>query len=161
MNADMVKDVFGHIEVTNNTSSPVDVKCFRQIFDGNLCAFDSSYFCWDFCYTSDVDSSFGVIPIAAGATATDFSGHVFSSGNGTACMDSVKYTFYVDGNPSDKVSATIVYKSVVGFNIEENTIAASRFYPNPVNDVLNIEVDPTLANGEFYISIPFPYKCSW
>ena len=109
VNSNSVQDYSSHVEIKNTTTSSLNVKVRRVVFDGNLCAFDSTYFCWDFCYTPEVSNSVGTMPIGPGATDDiSFSGHVYSSDQGASCSDSIRYVFYVDGNPNDSASVTLV-----------------------------------------------------
>ena len=50
----------------------------RRAYANPTCAYDSGYFCWDYCYGADIDNSHGHVAIDAGMEKNDFSGHVYS-----------------------------------------------------------------------------------
>ena len=141
VNSTSVQDYGAHIYVKNISSIDLDIMCKRKVFDSNLCAFDSTYFCWDYCYSSTINSSVGSMPINAGVEdGTTFSGHVYSSNGGNSCIDSIRYTFYVDFDPNDSVSVTMKIMSSPTFGVEENKISVSKAYPNPASDKFKIEL---------------------
>lgn len=152
VNSTYVGDYGSHIEVKNLTGSTVNVMCKRQVFSSNTCAFDSTYFCWDYCYLPETNISQGTMPIMAGAVDKTFSGHVYSSIQGMSCTDSIRYTFWVDGNPNDSVSAVLRYTAGPNVSVDENTSLVSNAYPNPANNRFFIELEnaPNNAVVEFY-----------
>lgn len=152
VNSTYVGDYGSHIEVKNITGSAVSVMCKRQLYTTNLCAFDSTYFCWDFCYPPGVNVSNGAMSIDPGVVNKLFSGHVYSSIQGMSCSDSIRYTFYVQGNPNDSVSAVLKYTAGPNVSVDENTSLVSNAYPNPANVRFFIELENTPNNAvvEFY-----------
>lgn len=152
VNSTYVGDYGSQIEVKNLTNNTLDVMCKRQVFSSNTCAFDSTYFCWFYCYLPGTDSGTAPQPIQAGATDVSFSGHVYSSNTGMSCTDSIRYTFWVQGNPNDNVSAVLRYTAGPNVSVDENTSLVSNAYPNPASNRFFIELEnaPNNAIVEFY-----------
>lgn len=75
-------------------------------------------------------------PLGAGEDTGDsyFVGYVYPSGN--AGVTILKFTFYVDGNPSDNVSFTTTFN--VGTDVKDELLSDIKISPNPASDYLNI-----------------------
>lgn len=140
VNSMAVADYGFHIEVENTTSASLDVFAVRAYSSAN-CAFDSGYFCWDYCYSSSVDASIGSIPIAAGSSTSAFSGHVYSPNTGAACTDSVRYMFYVDKSTTDTVSAWVTISAGPTMGTVDLKVRSAKLYPNPAKGEVFVEVD--------------------
>lgn len=140
INSSSIKDYSAHVKIKNIGNTAVTVNCKRIEFGSNWCAFDSNYFCWDLCYGNDVNWSIGGWTIQPGATDNSFSGHVYSTGNGTTCIDSVRYTFYVANNGNDSVSVVIKFSSSPVFSVAENKLQSSKAYPNPAKNFFFVEL---------------------
>ena len=147
VNSTAVTDYFGKVEVKNVSNSDIDVFAKRKIFGASLCAFDSAYFCWDFCYFPDTDQSIGTLEIKSGETNSLFSGHVYSTTTSASCADSIRYTFWNSDDANDSVSIVVVYQASDVFSVEEETQAISNIYPNPANNVMFIELAEQNTSG--------------
>lgn len=147
VNSSASADYGFHIDIENVTSSDVDVYV-RRAYSTPGCAFDSAYFCWDYCYAADVDNSIGYVTVAAGATKTDFSGHVYSPNTGASCDDSTRYVFYTAKDPNDTLSVWV--KVVAGPTVGtiELSVEEHMIYPNPAKNIVTIE---TSVSGEFLL----------
>jgi hypothetical protein len=147
VNSTAVNDYFGKVEVKNTSTTDIDVYAKRKILGSNLCAFDSAYFCWDFCYFPDTDQSIGTLEIKAGETNSIFSGHVYSTTTGVSCQDSIRYTFWNSNDVNDSVSIVVVYAASDVFSVEENTVGIDKIYPNPANQFVFIELSEQNIDG--------------
>lgn len=142
MDPDTIVDYGAHVIVKNISSATVKVLCKRTEFgdESSWCAISGNYFCWDLCYGNETDLSIDGWDIAPGATNNAFSGHAYSSGNGTNCADSVRYTFFVDFNPNDSVSVVLKFENTASFSISEQSIQKSNAYPNPARNYFFVEL---------------------
>lgn len=147
LNSTMVNDYYAHAEIKNISGSTVNVKAKRYIYGTNWCAFDSAYFCWDLCYGSNVNASVGANSIAAGQSNNLFSGHVYSTNNGTSCIDSIRYTFFNESNSSDSVSIVVKYQASSVFSVTESTFPVAKMYPNPAVNYIVVELNSPVAQG--------------
>jgi hypothetical protein len=145
VNSTAMADYGFSIKVKNISSGDVEVYA-RRAYHEMDCAYDSGYFCWDYCYGADVDNSIGFIEIQAGAVSSSFSGHVYSPTTGNTCVDSTRYVFYNGKDANDSVSVWVTISAGPTVGTIELTVSESRVYPNPANNVLNIE---TQKEGEF------------
>jgi hypothetical protein len=93
INSTSVADYGFYIKVKNTSSEDLEVYV-RRAYANPTCAYDSGYFCWDFCYGAEVDNSIGYVAIDAGMEKNDFSGHVYSPSTSATCVDSTRYVFY-------------------------------------------------------------------
>lgn len=147
VNSTSANDYFGRIIVKNNDTAVVDVYCKRQFFGSGWCAFDSAYFCWDLCYPNSINQSIGGVSLNPGQDTNAFSGHVYSSTNGSSCVDSIRYTFYNGSDIADSISIVIKYEASATFDVEENDLAFDNIYPNPVSQILFIELADQNTRG--------------
>lgn len=146
VNSLQVADYGFHIKIENVSSADVDVYAARA-FSNPTCAYDSSYFCWDYCYTSDVDTSIGSLTIGAGMSSNAFSGHVFSPVTGSSCSDSTRYVFYTTKGSNDTVSAWVTISAGPTMGTVELNVISSKVYPNPATNVVYVEV----ANPQSFV----------
>lgn len=152
LNSTAVNDYHGNIVVKNTTENDLDVKCKRMIFGSNWCAFDSAYFCWDLCYGNETNESLGYMTINAGENSAPggfsyFSGHVYSTTSGATCVDSIRYTFFLDKDVNDSVSVVIKYASSAVVSVEERELEISEMYPNPAATFVVVELSNKLEKG--------------
>ncbi len=144
VNSMAVTDNNFHIVIENTTAASVDVFAVRAYSTAN-CAFDSGYFCWDYCYTTQVDSSIGSLPIAPGASSSAFSGHVFSPNTGVSCTDSVRYLFYVDKSANDTVSAWVTISAGPTMGTVNLQVRSAKLYPNPARGEVFVETSKAVS----------------
>ncbi|HCP40156.1 MAG TPA: hypothetical protein DIT65_00020 [Cryomorphaceae bacterium] len=133
------------IDIKNTSATDADVYV-RRAYHEMDCAFDSGYFCWDYCYGSDIDSSIGYINIQPGVVKGDFSGHVYSPTTGNSCLDSTRYVFFNGNDNSDSLSVWVIISAGPTVGTIELSVTEDKVYPNPVVNVLHIE---TQKSGAF------------
>lgn len=138
VNSTAMADYGFSIDIKNVSSTDVDVYVRRAYHEMN-CAYDSGYFCWDYCYGSDVDNSIGYVNIQPGVVKGDFSGHVYSPTSGSTCLDSTRYVFYNGKDSNDSLSVWVTISAGPTVGTIELTVSESKVYPNPAVNVLNIE----------------------
>ncbi len=119
-----------HIYVTNNSSSPIDVKVRKKTIELLPGAFNS--FCWGQCFSPTVEESPYPLTIDAGETnTTGFYGDYNAFGSDGLTV--VRYTFFDSEQPSDSVAVILKYYTTpvsVPFNIAVKA-EISNPYPNP------------------------------
>ena len=128
--------VLDAIDVKNISSSTKAVKCARE--DITIVPGASNSFCWGLCYPPTTDTSAVSVDIDAGGMYTEFSGDYFPDGNEGA--STIKYTYYDELNPSDKISVVVVYSTLVGIN-DPVDYKLSAAYPNPANSFVKFDYD--------------------
>ncbi|MEY2963191.1 MAG: Secretion system C-terminal sorting domain [Bacteroidota bacterium] len=140
VNSTMAADYGFHIKVKNITSSSVDIKVARAWSSPN-CAFDSAYFCWDYCYDNVTDTSIGSVSIASNAVSNDFSGHVYSPNSSATCTDSTRYVFFIDEgkNTSDTLSVWVYISAGPTMGTVQVQVEEAKLYPNPAKNYFTIE----------------------
>ncbi|MEC8458816.1 MAG: T9SS type A sorting domain-containing protein [Bacteroidota bacterium] len=139
VNSTSTADYSFSIKVENTSSTQLEVYVKRAYHAMN-CAYDSGYFCWDFCYGSDIDNSIGSVLFQPGDIKSDFSGHVFSPSSGNTCMDSIRYVFYNGEDTNDSLSVWVTISAGPTMESVELSIVEHQVYPNPTRNLLNIEV---------------------
>ena len=139
INSTSVADYGFHIKVKNTSSEDLEVMV-RRAYANPTCAYDSGYFCWDYCYGADIDNSIGHVAIDAGMEKNDFSGHVFSPVTSASCTDSTRYVFYSGKDASDSLSVWVTIAAGPTMGTFALQVSESRLYPNPATNVVNIEV---------------------
>ncbi len=147
VNSTAVADYGFHIKVKNTSSEDLEVYV-RRAYNSPTCAYDSAYFCWDYCYGSDVDNSIGYVNILAGDEKNDFSGHVYSPTTNATCMDSTRYVFYNGKDPSDSLSVWVQISAGPTMGTVDVQIAADKLYPNPARNYITVE---TSKSGQLVI----------
>jgi hypothetical protein len=136
----------GYVKIKNISSTAKNVKVQKIVYNSNACAYDSTYFCWDLCYDSNADSSFGYQTIMPNAVNYAFSAYAYAKTDGSACVDSVGYKFFVAGNPNDYVMVRIKFQSSGTFSVTEVRSSKSNVYPNPANNFFYVEL-PTMPTS--------------
>ena len=139
VNSSGVADYGFYIKIENVSSETVDVHV-RRAHNVPDCAFDSAYFCWDYCYGSVVDSSIGYITFNAGDQKSDFSGHVYSPNTSLSCTDSTRYVFFDAKNANDSLSVWVTISAGPTMETIELSVNQDKVYPNPANNYVMVEV---------------------
>ena len=147
INSTSVADYGFHIKVKNTSSEDLEVKV-RRAYANPTCAYDSGYFCWDFCYGADIDNSVGHVAIDAGMEKNDFSGHVYSPSTSATCTDSTRYVFYSGKDASDSLSVWVTISAGPTMGTIALQVNESRLYPNPAKNTISVEVQ---RSGELAI----------
>ena len=147
VNSTAVADYGFHIKVKNTSSEDLEVYV-RRAYNSPSCAYDSAYFCWDYCYGSDVDNSIGYLNMLAGDEKNDFSGHVYSPTTSAICMDSTRYVFYNGKDPSDSLSVWVHISAGPTMGSMDLQIATNKLYPNPAGNYITVE---TSRRGQLVI----------
>ncbi len=147
VNSTAVADYGFYIKVKNTSSEDLEVYV-RRAYNSPTCAYDSAYFCWDYCYGADVDNSIGYVSILAGDEKNDFSGHVYSPTTNSTCMDSTRYVFYNGKDPSDSLSVWVQISAGPTMGTVDVQITADKLYPNPARNYITVE---TSKSGQFVI----------
>ena len=142
INSTSVSDYGFHIKVKNTSSEDLDVYV-RRAYANPTCAYDSGYFCWDYCYGADVDNSIGSVAIDAGMEKNDFSGHVYSPTTSATCTDSTRYVFYSGKDASDSLSVWVTISAGPTMGTIALQVNESRLYPNPAKKIISVEVQRT------------------
>ena len=144
VNSTVATDNGFHIKVKNVSTTNVDIKVARA-WNNPGCAFDSAYYCWDYCYDNVTDTSIGAVTIAPNAVSNDFSGHVYSPNTGATCMDSTRYVFFVDEgkNTTDTLSVWVYISAGPTMGTAEISVRNATLYPNPARDYFTVDA----ANG--------------
>ena len=142
INSTSVSDYGFHIKVKNISSEDLDVYV-RRAYANPTCAYDSGYFCWDYCYGADVDNSIGSVSIDAGMEKNDFSGHVYSPTTSATCTDSTRYVFYSGKDASDSLSVWVTISAGPTMGTIALQVNESRLYPNPAKKIISVEVQRT------------------
>jgi len=142
INSTSVSDYGFHIKVKNTSSEDLDVYV-RRAYANPTCAYDSGYFCWDYCYGADVDNSIGSVSIDAGMEKNDFSGHVYSPTTSATCTDSTRYVFYSGKDASDSLSVWVTISAGPTMGTIALQVNESRLYPNPAKKIISVEVQRT------------------
>jgi hypothetical protein len=138
VNSTAAADYGFHIKVKNVSTEDVDVYV-RRAFSSSTCAYDSSYFCWDYCYGADVDLSIGFVQITAGNEKNDFSGHVYSPNTSATCMDSTRYVFFNGKDSNDSLSVWVYVSAGPTMGTVELTVSEGKVYPSPARNWITIE----------------------
>jgi len=147
VNSTAVADYGFHIKVKNTSSEDLEVYV-RRAYNSPTCAYDSAYFCWDYCYGADVDNSIGYVSILAGDEKNDFSGHVYSPTTNATCIDSTRYVFYNGKDPSDSLSVWVQISAGPTMGTIDVQIATDKLYPNPARNYITVE---TSKSGQVVI----------
>ncbi|MCF8368890.1 MAG: T9SS type A sorting domain-containing protein [Bacteroidales bacterium] len=142
-------EIIVEVDITNTSGNNIDV--LVQRYENEMVPGTSSAFCWGLCFPSNVSLSPYSITIEAGTTnETDFSGHYYPAViTGTS---TISYVFFDENNPNDSVMVTVHYNGMIT-GIGENAKLQSNAFPNPVNDLLNIEIENEVFNGEYTFAL--------
>lgn len=130
--------------VTNNSTSTKYVKALRT--EVITIPNSENYFCWGNCYQPGISLSIDSIKMESKYTEKGFSGDYNSNNNVGVTI--IKYTFFDVENPSDEAFffAKYVAGSSVGIDLSSKTYKLSNAYPNPANNLFNINYDLSGAN---------------
>ena len=139
INSSSVADYGFNIKVKNTSSEDLEVYV-RRAYANPTCAYDSGYFCWDYCYGADIDNSIGHVAIDAGMEKNDFSAHVYSPTTSATCMDSTRYVFYSGKDASDSLSVWVTIAAGPTMGTVSLQVSEGRLYPNPAKNSITIEV---------------------
>lgn len=140
LNSNSGMEFGAYVKVKNISTTDKNVKVEKINYSTNTCAFDSSYFCWDLCYDASATGSFGYQTIGANQISSAFSAYAYAKTNGSSCVDSIGYKFFIDGNPSDFVLINIIFESSATFSVKEIRVTQSKVYPNPANSFFYVEL---------------------
>jgi hypothetical protein len=143
---DVVSTLFCHINVINNAGVSLSVKCKRTniiVVPGSSNSFCWGGSCWDTSYYTSPDATV----IAAGATATEFSGDY--KANGHSGISVVRYRFYDMNNISDSVMFYGKFDATIGIN-EADLITFSDIYPNPADNssFIDYSISSAFSNAQ-------------
>ncbi len=102
-----------HLSVQNKSTQTLNVRAAIEILEAE--ENHLIYFCWTNCYAPGVLESPDVETIAPGEINKKFV--IYLRPNGTEGTSKVRATFFVDGNPDDKVSAIAEFQvgTIAGF----------------------------------------------
>ena len=126
--------VLDAIDVKNTGSSAINVKCIRENID--IVPGTTNSFCWGLCYPPTTDTSAIAVSIDAGGIYDEFSGDYYPNGNEGA--STIKYTYYEEQNPDNKISVVVIYSTTVGVDDPSN-YELSAAYPNPANSFVKFD----------------------
>ena len=129
----------GYIIVENPTGTPLDIWC-RRVVETNNQIVDYNYFCWEQCYLPSTDTSAAFLTLGALKDTNAFTAYVTSDGDGYIGCGKIRYTFWLDGNPSDSVGHTMYFCTAATVGLDEQSVEVKKIYPNPVRDILYIEM---------------------
>jgi hypothetical protein len=139
INSTSVADYGFNIKIKNTSSEDLEVYV-RRAYANPTCAYDSGYFCWDYCYGADIDNSIGHVAVDAGMEKNDFSGHVYSPSTSAACTDSTRYVFYSGKNANDSLSVWVTISAGPTMGTIAMQVNESSLYPNPAKNTISVEV---------------------
>ncbi len=128
--------VLDAIDVKNTGSTALSVKCVRENIE--IVPNTTNSFCWGLCYPPTTDTSAVAVSIDAGGIYDEFSGDYYPDGNEGS--STIKYTYYDENNPSDKISVVVVYSTTVGID-DPTDYKLSAAYPNPANSFVKFDYD--------------------
>jgi len=134
--------------VKNNSGSAIDVKVKR--YEANVTPASENYFCWFVCYGAMEAGTSSLFPTATdpqfphfrsvSAGGADSSLVMYHKPENTSGTSIYRYVVF-DGNaPNDSVWFHVEF--IVGFDgIEDQPKIVTKHYPNPTEDVLNINLE--------------------
>ena len=122
-----------HIDVTNNTEQTLEVivtKIISAQYDDG-----SDVFCWGSnCYTGNISTY--PLSMAPGETSSSYSGTI--SNMPYEVTNTINYCFSAVSDTSIKTCMDVNYTSLSAYIGVEETVTDFGVYPNPANDVLNV-----------------------
>ena len=133
-----------HMQMKNLTSGDLSVVVEKEVIQD--LENTSNFFCWGMCYGPDIYVSNPVTVAANSLNTDDLSFHVLFMDPDLYGKVKVKYSAYVEGNASQRITINVVFiKSGVG--VQESTVAGfGQAYPNPASSVVNF--DYSLSAGD-------------
>jgi len=126
---------FDGLEVMNLGSSPLNIKCAREVL--NQVSNAENSFCWGGCYSNNTDTSDVAVRIDGGGVSTEFTAAYSPAENSGETR--VKYTFYDRANPDDQINFIINYKGSTALGIGDYGHFFSPMYPNPANNEAKLD----------------------
>lgn len=133
------------VKMRNSGTAPINVMVMRE--EENFPAGYTNSFCFGVnCYPTTISVSPLPETIAAGAINGTFKADITS--NEISGSWSIKYTFYLESNPAEKVSV-IFNGTTNSVSVEENKVKEEKFYafPNPASESVNIKFDVLNASN--------------
>ncbi len=140
-------DAYLEVENTNTADLSILINCDRsQLVFGH-----QTYYCWALCYDTTICNSPDAL-IVPGRTLLDNSFHSYVYPNGIAGTSTISYTFFDQNNPSDSISASIIFDVLTSGVDELSKGHLSAASPNPANAFTNINYTvPSLKDGRLVI----------
>ena len=139
-----------HLAVENTTNNPINVlvRCDKS----DMVFGQQTYYCWFQCYDTTVTYMAEPLTIQ-GRTTDTLSFHSYLYPLSTPGTSNIRYTFSDQNNPSDSISATIVYDVLnTGVDEIENNGSLATASPNPANNMTGIGYNlPSLHNPHLVI----------
>ena len=109
-----------------------------------------SFFCWDVCYLSQVDSSLGQLTIGPNDTLYNFYGSYKGQGNPGLCI--IEYCFFDIDYPADSVCYRAnYYGGVTGIESLENSKEGAFLYPNPSQGQVTLTYKTQNEGNYFFV----------
>ena len=128
--------------VNNPQSFPINVKVKKthiSIVEGT-----TNNFCWGACFGPTTFVSPSAMTIDAGGNSGMlFSGHYNT--NGTVGSSIIKYTFFLEDDPTDSVAFNVKY-TASSTSINESKQYTYTAYPNPASSIIDIQYSFQGAN---------------
>lgn len=132
----------------NNAPYQIDVGVKRKAIQQVLGS--ESFFCWDVCYLSQIDSSLGQLTISPNDTLYNFYGSYNGQGNPGLCI--IEYCFFDIDNPSDSVCYRAnYYGGVTGIESLENSKEGAFLYPNPSQGQVTLTYKTQMEGNYFFV----------
>ncbi len=143
-------ELVGYAHLKNNSTKSIDV-IVKRIDKNYNSLTDSNAICWaGGCYVTSVSQSPFALSLAAGATVTDFSAHIYPDGDGIAVRGPIRYVFFDQNNPADSVSFIIKYSVIPNIGLNEKSLPSVNVFPNPAKDYLKVELkNVKSSNAQF------------
>jgi hypothetical protein len=133
---DQTEPIQARINVTNNTSSAMDILVKKIVVD--TLTGTSNYFCWGVCYPAWVYEAQGPVNLEAGATTEGFYGDYVPEG--IPGKSHIMYVWWDAANPDDSVAVTVEFNaSPAGIDDQANATAITKVYPNPAISFVNFD----------------------
>jgi hypothetical protein len=129
-------EIISYVFVTNATAKSISVKVEKV--ELGVLQRSENYFCWGACYPAEVFISAEPVVIDAGVTNTnDFSGHYIPDTLLVPGISTIRYVFFDENNPSDKVWVNINFDTYSQGVADLAKPTLSDAYPNPANNTVN------------------------
>lgn len=120
----------------------------ERVYDGNSAVgiADSNYFCWDICYGTEQDTSWGAVGLNTDDRNTDFYIGWHIRDNNATAQDSVQIVFRNTTNLNDTLLVTFNLSVSPTVAVREHQQQRVEVYPNPASSVLYVKGDLLTAN---------------
>ncbi len=133
--AEMVVVAIAHVHVVNTSGESIDAKVKREVLQDVSGSHNS--FCWDVCYTANVNVAVNSLAIGAGDTFEGFTGDYYAEGNPGVAK--VRYIFFDINDLTDTAYVDVEYHVQASTAINDiQTSFSADVYPNPANDYATI-----------------------